>query len=179
MRLVGGFLFLLSLSACGGRGAPGGGPFDFCHGEPWAEINGSGDPATATGVYMTSADSEAAAMVFTTLGETKTTVAVDWFHALGAGSSTVSIPTTVDLADIPLLWSVNIVSNCDFQSPDCPVPSDQWFGSLRGSLTILGDAASYEMTICLEGEPDPSRPNTTGIQSLRLWAAHVSANAPH
>ena len=92
-----------------------------------------------------------------------------WRHQVGQGPNP---PVTLDLANLPLGWSVTLYSGCNPTQPNCQ-PSDQYSSGLTGTLTVAGNGGSYQMSTCLEAIEDPGNPHPV-IHSLRFWSPTVS-----
>ena len=97
-----------------------------------------------------------------------TPITVVWRHQGGP----LQNPITLDLANLPVNWSVLVFSGCSPANPPCQ-PTDQYDSDLRGTLSIVPLPGGYQMSACLTVAEPGGKPHPV-IHSLRLWTPPVN-----
>jgi hypothetical protein len=83
------------------------------------------------------------------------------------------LPATLDLANLPRTWGVQVFVGCPMAAP-CTSPPDSYTSGLTGTLQVSGSISSYDMSLCLSLAESPSSPHPL-VHTLQLYAPHVRA----
>jgi hypothetical protein len=83
------------------------------------------------------------------------------------------LPATLDLANLPRTWGVQVFVGCPMAAP-CSSPPDSYTSGLTGTLQVSGSISSYDMSLCLSLAESPSSPHPL-VHTLKLYAPHVRA----
>ena len=138
---------------------------------PRVSLNGAVDLApTLTAHYLPLDCCEAVSLGFKS-ATIATPVAVMWRYQGGLAPADV----TLDLAALPMAWSVWAAAGCDDPWASSCVPAEIVREGFTGSMTVSHDGAGAPITtLCLSYAEDPTAPRTV-LHQLHLWAPPVAA----
>ncbi len=150
----------------------GGAPLCTTGSQRRMEINGVvSETASVAAMAMFLSCCDAAAIQFTSARFTDS-LAIVWRVQVG---SMPALPTTVDVANLPRGWSVEVWAGCSPATTGC-TPTDRFDTGLTGSLTVARTDATgtYRMNACVSFNENPAAPHAS-IHSLRLASGEVTA----
>ncbi|HEY3352156.1 MAG TPA: hypothetical protein VGQ83_02825 [Polyangia bacterium] len=180
-------LLTLALVACGGRAGIGSGPADggspgdagadapladFCTGSfNHMVVNGIDSNPSVSGRPFPMDCCEAAELVVVTQTFAQIII-VSWRAQVGMPTA---LPATIDLANPPEGWGVQVLVGCDPAQGSCyPLP-DSYTTGLTGTLQVARTGAGgYDMSLCLSVAEPAGSPHPL-VHSLELYAPHVTA----
>jgi hypothetical protein len=84
------------------------------------------------------------------------------------------LPATVDLANLPKTWGVQVLVGCPSLPASCVSPPDSYASGLSGTLQVSGGIGNYDMSLCLSLADSASSPHPL-VHSLELYVPHVHA----
>jgi hypothetical protein len=85
------------------------------------------------------------------------------------------LPATLDLANLPKSWGVQVFVGCDPMNYLCTTPpADSYTSGLTGTLQVSGKIAGYDMSLCLSVAESPDSPHPL-VHSLDLYVPQVHA----
>jgi len=84
------------------------------------------------------------------------------------------LPATLDLANLPKTWGVQVLVGCPSTPAPCISPPDSYTSGLSGTLQVSGGIGSYDMSLCLSLAESPSSPHPL-VHTLDLYMPHVHA----
>ena len=147
-----------------------GGLLAFCTGDsPRAVVNGAVLTPVVGSQRLVMDCCDGGRFVITN-AELAAPIGVSWL--LEAASSS-SLPATIDLANPPSGWRVEVLSGCSVTSPGCFGPLDLYQTGLVGWLTVARDASGkFDMSVCVHVEEKPGD-NPYFLHSLDFYATHV------
>jgi hypothetical protein len=179
------------LVGCGGRPAPldregdgghltdgpvtgdGGSLAAYCSGGARMTVNGTTTSAAPSGrALWPNMYCEAANVAFVGSGD-PSRVIVNW---QAPASPEPVAPFKLDLADLPLGWTVRVYVGCSPSEAGC-TPDETIETGFTGSIYVEGSMLDYTETVCLELTEDPLHPHRV-LRSARLWADSVYAPYP-
>jgi hypothetical protein len=97
------------------------------------------------------------------------TIVVNW------RSMSFAFPVTLDLANLPTAWSVQVFVGCDPMNYLCTTPPlDSYTSGLTGTLQVSDATSGYDMSLCLSLAESPSSPHPL-VHTLQLYVPHVHA----
>jgi len=85
-----------------------------------------------------------------------------------------ALPATLDLANLPTTWGVQVLVGCPTLPASCISPVDSYTSGLTGTLQVSGTIGSYDMSLCLSLAESPSSPHPV-VHKLDLYVPHVHA----
>lgn len=96
-------------------------------------------------------------------------IVVSWRAQVGQAT----LPATIDLANSPPGWGVQVAVGCDPAQSSCyPLP-DSYTTGLTGTLQVSQTSSgAYDMSLCLSVAEPAGSPHPL-VHSLELWAPHV------
>lgn len=146
----------------------------FCAGStPHLNANGIESHPAVTGTMLPLNCCEAAELVVVTqtVPWQLVPIVVTWRAQVGQAT----IPATIDLANPPAGWAVQVYVGCDPAQGGCNPAPDSYTSGFTGSLQVTRTAAGdYEMSLCLAVEEPADGPHPL-LHSLELWAPKVSS----
>ena len=146
---------------------------DYCSGAARMTVNGTTSAAATSGrALWPNMYCEAANVAFVGSG-TPQRLVVNW---QAPASPEPVAPFKLDLEDLPAGWTVRVYVGCSPSEPGC-TPDETIESGLAGTIYVDGSMLDYYVTICLEMNEDPHRPNRV-LHSARLWADGVYAPYP-
>jgi hypothetical protein len=87
----------------------------------------------------------------------------------------LGIPATIDLANPPSGWSVQVFVDCDPLKASCSPPPDSYTTGLVGTLQISTGSSGLVMSLCLHVEEPPSSPHPI-LHTLDLYAPNIRSS---
>jgi len=84
------------------------------------------------------------------------------------------LPATVDLANLPKTWGVQVLVGCPSLPASCTSPPDSYASGLSGTLQVSGTIGNYDMSLCLSLADSASSPHPL-VHSLELYVPQVHA----
>jgi len=147
-----------------------GGLLAFCTGDsPRAVVNGAALTPVVGSQRLVMDCCDGGRFVITN-AELAAPIGVSWL--LEAASSS-SLPATIDLANPPSGWRVEVLSGCSVTSAACLGPLDLYQTGLVGWLTVARDASGkLDMSVCVHVEEKPGD-NMYFLHSLDFYATHI------
>jgi hypothetical protein len=102
-----------------------------------------------------------------------TTDTFAWTIAVTWRNTDFVLPATLDLANLPRTWGVQVFVGCPTSAP-CASPPDSYTSGLSGTLQVSGKIDGYDMSLCLSVAESPSSPHPV-VHTLDLYAPNVHA----
>lgn len=96
-----------------------------------------------------------------------------WPIAVTWRNTDFALPATLDLANLPRGWGVQVFVGCPMAAP-CTSPPDSYSSGLTGTLQVSGTIGGYDMSLCLSLAESPSSPHPL-VHKLDLYVPHVHA----
>lgn len=96
-------------------------------------------------------------------------IVVSWRAQVGA----TSLPATIDLANPPQGWIVEVYVDCEPMQGTCNPAPDSYTTGLQGTLQVARSNTGYDMTLCLNVAESVDSPHPI-LHSLRLYAPNVT-----
>jgi hypothetical protein len=85
------------------------------------------------------------------------------------------LPATLDLANLPNAWGVQVFVGCDPMNYLCTTPPvDSYTSGLTGTLQVSGKISGYDMSLCLSVAESSDSPHPL-VHSLALYVPNVHA----
>ena len=110
-----------------------------------------------------------------------TTATFAWSITVRWINSTFELPASLDLANVPVAWRVDVLIGCPPISEPCVSPQDSYTSGLTGTLSGLtgtlqlsGAIGSYDMSLCLSLAESLSSLHPL-VHTLQLYVPHVHA----
>jgi hypothetical protein len=164
-------------------GGPCGNPVDAAPDDPLAAwctgtfnhmvVNGidSSPSVTGTPFPLDCCDAAEFVVVTQTVPASMVPIVVSWRAQVGQAT----LPATIDVANPPPGWSVQVSVGCDPAQNSCyPLP-DSYTTGLEGTLQVARTSAGgYDMSLCLSVAEPAGSPHPI-VHSLELYAPHVTA----
>ena len=98
-------------------------------------------------------------------------IVVMWRAQVGQAT----LPATIDLANPPAGWGVQVDVGCDPMQGSCNPAPDSYTTGLTGTLQVTRTSAGgYEMDLCLAVAEPGGTPHPL-LHSLQLYAPHIAA----
>jgi hypothetical protein len=167
---------LLDGGPCGPVDAGGDGNLAaFCTGSSARMIaNGieSGPSVTGTVLPLNCCDAAEFVVVTATVPVSLVPIVVSWRAQVGQAT----LPATIDLANPPTGWGVQVSVGCDPASGSCNPAPDSYDTGLTGTLVVSRTSAGgYDMSLCFAVAEPAGSPHPL-LHSLELYAPHVAAS---
>ena len=96
------------------------------------------------------------------------TITVRWSNA------SFVLPATLDLANLPRGWSVEVRIGCPLMPTPCISPPDGYASGLTGTLQVSGAIVNYDMSLCLSLAEPPGSPHLL-VHTLDLYVPRAHA----
>lgn len=99
----------------------------------------------------------------------------NWPIAVTWRNTDFALPATLDLANLPKSWGVQVFVGCDPMNYLCTTPpADSYTSGLTGTLQVSGKIAGYDMSLCLSVAESPDSPHPLAHR-LDLYVPQVHA----
>jgi len=104
-----------------------------------------------------------------------TTETFVWPIAVTWRNTDFVLPATLDLANLPNAWGVQVFVGCDPMNYLCTTPpADSYSSGLTGTLQVSDSLSGYDMSLCLSVAESPGSPHPL-VHSLDLYVPQVHA----
>lgn len=142
----------------------------FCSGKARVELNGQRADSpfvSAQPLFLSCCEAAELSVVSMQIAEP---LVFSWRRFV---SGMNELPVTLDLAKLPKEWSVSLSSGCSSLQQGCQ-PTDTLNEGFVGTLTIDGDFAGYEMSVCLQVAEPAATPHPV-LHDVQLWSPTITA----
>jgi hypothetical protein len=144
---------------------------EFCSGaQPRMIANGMESTPAVSGkpIILNCCDSAELVVMTQTF---QSTIAFVWRVQAGSPGA---LPATIDLANPPAGWSLQLVVGCDPATASCNPPPDSYTTAFTGTLSVARAAnGGYTMSLCLAVSEPAGSPHSI-LHSLELYAPNVA-----
>jgi len=147
----------------------------FCTGTSAHMIaNGIDSHPAVTGTWLplNCCDAAEFVVVTATVPVSLVPIVVMWRAQVG---SPTEVPATIDLANPPQGWGVQVDVGCDPAQGSCNPAPDSYATGFTGTLQVSRTSSgTYDMSLCLSVAEPAGTPHPI-LHSLQLYAPHVTA----
>lgn len=140
---------------------------NFCSGSARVEMNGMTAESPAVSGRLEFLDCCDAAEFQVVSAQISQPLFFAWRHQVGTQPT---LPTTLDLLNLPKGWGATLYSGCSPTAPGC-TPTDLLTSGFSGTLTVSGTPSGVEMSVCLDADVNAH----PVLRSVRLWSPTIAA----